>query len=352
MVCGWQKGEKEAILLSDVQRLCVLSLSTGRTQRKIGKLQPLLKNVLSVTTSANGSWLAGVLTTGELFLWRKDADCLKTVGAVEGVSALAAAAQNSTVKLSLFVSNDGKRVLLLAQVGAAFLWESLEEQDLPSVPGARLGGRWAEVLPDGQASLPQGEDMESAVHAVFVADEVLGDCCLACFAFISGEALVLTTVRLHWFEQVERCIRAAPLRVQWATQTQLLGELVPACQPVKSRGALLAAFTTDGSLLALAINQINPKATQVLFVKPMSCVTVSTSLQGCGSTARPVLASSARSYWVAGVSWTPDGLFLACMLQRGALLMLSRLGELVTLTTSGCSVELKRDFQTQARLPD
>ncbi|XP_032879284.1 ciliogenesis and planar polarity effector 1-like [Amblyraja radiata] len=335
----WIGQEKEAILLSDVQRLCVLSLSTGRTQRKIGKLQPLLKNVLSVTTSANGSWLAGVLTTGELFLWRKDADCLKTVGAVEGVSALAAAAQNSTVKLSLFVSNDGKRVLLLAQVGAAFLWESLEEQDLPSVPGARLGGRWAEVLPDGQASLPQGEDMESAVHAVFVADEVLGDCCLACFAFISGEALVLTTVRLHWFEQVERCIRAAPLRVQWATQTQLLGELVPACQPVKSRGALLAAFTTDGSLLALAINQINPKATQVLFVKPMSCVTVSTSLQGCGSTARPVPASSARSYWVAGVSWTPDGLFLACMLKRGALLMLSRLGELVTLTTSGCSVE-------------
>lgn len=46
-----------------------------------------------------------------------------------------------------------------------------------------------------------------------------------------------------------------------------------------------------------------------------------------------------RSYWVASVSWSPGGLFLACVLKRGSLLMLCRLGGLLTLTSTGCSVE-------------
>ncbi|XP_069771549.1 uncharacterized protein cplane1 [Narcine bancroftii] len=335
----WIGQEKEAILLYDDQRLSLLTLSTGRTQKKIPKLQPLLKNVLSVVTSANGIWLAGILTTGELFLWKKDGDCLKMVGAVEGVCMLAAAAQESTLELFLFVTNNGKRVLLLSQTGTAFLWQSSEQQDLPSVPGPRISGRWAQILPDERIRLPQSEDKESAVHAVFIADEMLGNCCLCSFAFISRDAVVLTTLEVKWFEQVDCCISAVPFSVQWTTQTHVLGGLIPACQPVKSRGALLIAFSPDGLVLAVIINQNDPKATQVLFVNPRNPVTVSSSLQGCGSRECPVPVRFIRSYWVGGVSWTQDGLFLACVLRRGALLLLSRLGELVTITTSGCCVE-------------
>ncbi|XP_067885187.1 ciliogenesis and planar polarity effector 1 isoform X3 [Heterodontus francisci] len=234
---------------------------------------------------------------------------------------------------------DGKRVLLVSQTGAVFLWESSEKRDLPTVPGTRLSGRWAQVMADEQAKLPQAEDKDSTIHAVFHTDEVLGDCCFCSFVFTSGEALVLTTLELKWFEQVEQCISAVPFCVQWATQTHPLGNLIPTCDPVKSRGALLAAFSTDGLVLAVIINQNDPKATQVLFVNPLNCVTVSSSFRGCGSNGRPVSARFIRSYWVGAVSWTHDSLFLACMLKRGALLLLSRLGELVTITTFGCSVE-------------
>ncbi|XP_067838180.1 ciliogenesis and planar polarity effector 1 [Heptranchias perlo] len=335
----WIGQDKEAILLSDDQRLSVLTLSTGRTQRRIPKLQPLLKNVLSVTTSDNGAWLAGVLSTGELFLWNKDGDCLKTVATVEGLCAVVAAARESGTKLFLFVSRDGKRVLLVSQTGPVFLWESNAKQDLPSVPGTRLSGRWAQVMAEEQARLPQAEDKDSTVHAVFLNDEVLGDCCFCSFVFISGEVLVLTTLELKWFEQVEQCISAVPFSVRWVTQTHLLGGLVPRCDAVKSRGALRAAFSRDGLVLALIINQNDPKATQVLFVNPLNCVTVTSSLRGCGSNGRAVPVRFIRSYWVGEVSWTHDDLFLACMLKRGALLLLSRLGELVTITTFGCSVE-------------
>ncbi|XP_062905717.1 ciliogenesis and planar polarity effector 1 isoform X1 [Mobula hypostoma] len=335
----WIGQEKEAILLNDEQRLSVLNLNTGRTQSKIPKVQPLLKNVLSVATSASGTWLAGVLTTGELFLWKKDADCLKTVGAVEEVGTLTAAAQESAVKLFLFVTNNGKRVLLLGQTGTAFLWESTEQQDLPDVPGLRLNGQWAQILPSDQARLPQEEDKESAVHAVFVTDEVLGDCCFCSFAFVSSDALVLTTLKLKWFEQVERSVSAVPFCAQWTTEVQALGVLSPACQPVKLRGALLSAFSGDALVLAVVINQNDPKASQVLFVNPMNGVAVSSSLQGCGSSECPVPTNFIRSYWVGGVSWTHDALFLICILKRGSVLLLSRLGELMTLTTFGSSVE-------------
>ncbi|XP_072373634.1 ciliogenesis and planar polarity effector 1-like [Scyliorhinus torazame] len=335
----WIGEEKEAILLSGAQRLSMLTLSTGRTQRRIPKLQPLLKNTLSVNTSANGFWLAGLLNTGELFLWQKDGDCLKTIAAVAGVCAVVAVARESATKLFLFVSRDGKRILVVSQGGTVFLWESNERRDLSSVPGTQLSGRWAQVMVDGQTKLPQAEDKDSTIHAVFHTDEVLGDCCFCCFVFTCGDALILTTLKLKWFEQVELCISAVPFCVQWVTHTQSLAALIPGCDAVKSRGALLAAFSRDGLVLAVIINQNDPKASQVLFVNPLTGVTVSSSLRGCGSSGQPVPVRFIRSYWVGAVSWTHDDLFLVCMLKRGALLLMSRLGELVTITTFGCSVE-------------
>ena len=49
--------------------------------------------------------------------------------------------------------------------------------------------------------------------------------------------------------------------------------------------------------------------------------------------------SPCRSYWVASACWSPGGLFLACVLKRGSLLMLMRLGRLLTLSTTGCDID-------------
>eukprot|EP00061_Rhincodon_typus_P016778 g45167.t1 len=229
------------------------------------------------------------------------------------------------------VNRDGKRVLVASQAGEVFLWESTEERDLSSIPDTQLSGRWAQVMVDEKVKLPQADDKESTVHAVFHTDEQTPEA--------AAEVLVLTTLRMKWFEQVEKCTSAIPFCAHWVTQTRSLGALSPVCTGVKSRGALLAAFSGDGLVLAVIINQNDPKATQVLFVNPLNDVTVSSSLRGCGSKGQPVPVRFLRSYWVGAVSWTHDGLFLACMLKRGALLLLSRLGELLSITTFGCSVE-------------
>ncbi|XP_063667358.1 ciliogenesis and planar polarity effector 1 isoform X21 [Pan troglodytes] len=134
-------------------------------------------------------------------------------------------------------------------------------------------------------------------------------------------------------------MRSLPYHVHWAQQDCHLCSLIPKCESVKSRGALISAFSRDGLTLAVTLNQKDPKATQVLFINTLNFVTLCGSLKGCSNKSPVVPATLIRSYWVGDISWTHDSLFLACMLKRGSLVLLTCQGELLTLITFGCSIE-------------
>ncbi|XP_053858447.1 ciliogenesis and planar polarity effector 1 [Vidua macroura] len=335
---SWVGQEKEAVFLLDGKCINEINLSSGKTKKKIPSLQSLLKNVVVLTTSGNAAWLAGILTTGELFLWNKDQDCLKIVPAIEESKKVVAGAQECLMRLYLYVSGDGRKVLLTTPTACAFLWESTEHENTAS--GKNIpSGRWTQVLPDESVILPSTEEKEIGVDAAFIQNEVLGDCCLCSFVFYSGECLVLTFLVLQWHENTFKNVSSLPYQIQWVQQTCSLVNLVPQCVSVKSRGALLCAFARDGLVLAVAVNQTDPKATQVLFLNTLNFVTVSGSLKGCSSKSSMTPSRFIRSYWVGDMSWTPDSLFLACVLKRGCLVLLTCMGELLTLIASGCSVE-------------
>uniref|UniRef100_A0A8C4TY82 Ciliogenesis and planar polarity effector 1 n=1 Tax=Falco tinnunculus TaxID=100819 RepID=A0A8C4TY82_FALTI len=331
---SWIGQEKEAVFLLDDKRINEINLASGKTRKKIPQLQSLLKNVVVLTTSRNCAWLAGMLTTGELFLWNKDQDCLKIVPAIEESKKVVAC----LMRLYLYVSGDGRKALLTTPTACVFLWESTEHEDTSSYKNSSAG-RWTQVLPDESVLLPSTEEKEIGVHAAFIENEILGDCCLCSFVFYSGESLVLTFLILRWHENRFKYVSSLPYQIHWVQQTCSLVNLVPHCVSVKSRGALLCAFARDGLLLAVAVNQMDPKATQILFLNTLNFVTVSGSLKGCSSKNSMVPSKFIRSYWVGDMSWTPDSLFLACMLKRGSLILLTCTGELLTLITSGCSVE-------------
>ncbi|KFP56521.1 Uncharacterized protein C5orf42, partial [Cariama cristata] len=334
---SWIGQEKEAIFLLDDKHINEINLASGKTKKKIPRLQSLLKTVVVLTTSTNGAWLAGILTTGELFLWNKDQDCLKTVPAIEESRKVVAAAQECLMRLYLYVSGDGRKALLATPAACVFLWESTENENTSSYKNSC--GRWTQILPDESVMLPSTEEKEIGVHAAFIQNETLGDCCLYSFVFYSGECLVLTFLILRWHENSFKYVSSLPYQIHWVQQTCSLVNLVPQCVSVKSRGALLCAFAGDGLLLAVAVNQTDPKATQILFLNTLNFVTVSGSLKGCSSKNSMVPSKFIRSYWVGDMSWTPDNLFLACMLKRGSLILFTCMGELLTLITSGCSVE-------------
>ncbi|OWK57779.1 Uncharacterized protein C5orf42 [Lonchura striata] len=335
---SWVGQEKEAVFLLDGKHINEINLSSGKTRKKIPSLQSLLKNVVVLTTSGNAAWLAGILTTGELFLWNKDQDCLKVVPAIKESKKVVAGAQECLMRLYLYVSGDGRKVLLTTPTACAFLWESTEHENSASGKNSP-SGRWTQVLPDESVILPSPEEKEIGVDAAFIQNEVLADCCLCSFVFYSGECLVLTFLILRWHENTFKNVSSLPYQIQWVQQTRSLVSLVPQCASVKSRGALLCAFARDGLVLAVAVNQTDPKATQVLFLNTLNFVTVSGSLKGCSSKSSMTPSRFIRSYWVGDMSWTPDSLFLACMLKRGCLVLLTCMGELLTLIASGCSVE-------------
>ncbi|XP_034512894.1 ciliogenesis and planar polarity effector 1 isoform X4 [Ailuropoda melanoleuca] len=336
---SWLGQENEAVFLLDDKFINEINLVSGRTKKKIPCLQPLLKDVIFLTTSSNDAWLAGVLTTGELFLWNKDQDCLKTIKATEKLKKMIQAAAASSLRLYLYVSGNGKRVLLITPSGCIFLWEYLEFKNIFSCKSPSLVGQWSQIIPEEAVHLPSNEDKEAVVHAVFVKNELFGDCCLCSFTFYSGECLKLTFLAIRWHENVFTLERSLPYHVHWTQQNCLLCNLVPKCESVKSRGALLSAFSRDGVTLAVTLNQKDPKATQILFINTLNFVTLCGSLRGCSNKNPVVPATLIRSYWVGDTSWTHDSLFLACMLKRGSLVLLTCQGELVTLITFGCSIE-------------
>ncbi|XP_061589161.1 ciliogenesis and planar polarity effector 1 [Cololabis saira] len=334
----WLGQEKESVFLLDDRRISEINMVSGRTKKKTPKLHPFLSSVVTMASSHNGMWLCGLLLSGELFLWNKDKDLLKTATSVPEVVQIITSTQGNSKKLYLQVSCDGMRVLLVAITGQAFLWECKDLRDLTGLRDGPVKGQWVHIQPLDETILPSPQDKEASQHTIFVKTEVMGDICLSAFVFTSGKHLIVTVLKIKWKESH---VRVGPFgySIQWATKTYPMSRLTPPCQPVKSRGALVPAFSPDGQLLAIALNQRNPKATQVLFMSTQNFVSISSCLGGCGSKKMDIPSKYIRSYWVGSVSWSSGSLFLACVLKRGSLLMLVRLGGLLTLTSSGCSVD-------------
>ncbi|XP_014824963.1 PREDICTED: uncharacterized protein C5orf42 homolog isoform X3 [Poecilia mexicana] len=334
----WLGQEKESVFLLDDKRISEINMMSGRTKKKMPKLHPLLSSVVKMTSSHNGMWLCGLLVSGELFLWNRDKDLLKTAAAVPEVVQIINSAQENSLKLCLQVSCDGTRVLLAVITGQVFLWECTEGRDFPGVRDGAVKGRWAHLLPLEETILPSSNDKEASQHVVFVKTEIMDDICLSAFVFTSGKQLVVTILKIQWSQGRMR-VGSVGYSIQWASKTYPMSHLCPPCQPVKSRGALVPAFSPDGRLLAIVLNQRKPQDTQVLFVSTQNFVSISTDLGGCGSKKLDIPSKYVRSYWVSCVSWSAEGLFFACVLKRGSLLVLARLGGLLTLTSSGCNVD-------------
>ncbi|XP_063067977.1 ciliogenesis and planar polarity effector 1 [Engraulis encrasicolus] len=337
---SWLGKEKEAVFLLDDKRICEVNMRTGRLKKRNSKLQSLMPNVVAMASSSNGVWLAGLLASGDLFLWNKDTDLFKTNSPTPQFIHQLAAAKESGAPLSLQVSGDGQRVLLVSMWGQVLLWECTAPLELSTVRGGPMvRGHWSQVQAPSHVTFPSAADKEASCHSQFIRSQVIGDACLAVFVFYVREQLTIVFLKLQWEEGVERTLSPVGYSVLWVSRTYPLGQLPSPCSPVKSRGALVASLSPDGLLLATVINQKDPRVTQVMFVSTQNFVCVSAGLGRCGSKNLNIPAKYIRSYWVASVCWSPDSLFLACVLKRGSLLMLVRLGELVTLSTTGCDVD-------------
>ena len=97
----------------------------------------------------------------------------------------------NAMRLSLQVSGDGMRVLLVVITGQVFLWECTDVRDLMGVRDGMVNGHWAQIQPLEDAILPSSEDKEASQHTIFVKSEVCihnRSTCLICFAMCQSVA--------------------------------------------------------------------------------------------------------------------------------------------------------------------
>ncbi len=78
----------------------------------------------------------------------------------------------SATQLSLQVSGDGMRVLLVTITGQVFLWECMDMRDLMGVRDGTVKGHWAQICPLEETILPSSQDKEASQHTLFVKTEV------------------------------------------------------------------------------------------------------------------------------------------------------------------------------------
>lgn len=76
------------------------------------------------------------------------------------------------VPLTLQVSGDGQRVLLVALSGQVLLWECTSPQELSMVRGATVSGRWSQVHAPSNMAFPSSTDKEAICHSVFIRSQV------------------------------------------------------------------------------------------------------------------------------------------------------------------------------------
>lgn len=216
----------------------------------------------------------------------------------------------NTTRLSLQVSGDGLRVLVVAITGQVFLWECMSVKDLMGIRDGEVKGRWSHICALGDSLLPSAQDKEASQHTIFVKTKVfifnyifalhvfspLGHVLyFTFFLFLSGYGgrLFISLCFHRWdkinhhlpenrlgggsceggvSEQVLLCsslsqrtvemhvclCRSEGYNIQWVTKTYSMSCLTPPCKPVRSRGALVPTFSPDGRLFAVVLNQRQP----------------------------------------------------------------------------------------------
>ncbi|XP_063430132.1 uncharacterized protein LOC134712479 isoform X1 [Mytilus trossulus] len=349
----WVGEEKESLLLLDNKshRLSVLYVPSGNTKRRINKLSPLLEQAEIITTTKNGRYVIGFLKSGEVFIWHKDQDILKSIHGLESI-----VSEEDFVhgKTAIFSSNDCKHIIVILGTSHIYIWNREQTESVLESRVPEIRGTWNLITVPTEAGIPNHDECpECSVEGIFFTHQNLGFCSQISFAFNKDKGVSIVTVLLSFNVDGKRSLQIAgktlrnenlealslpPVNVEWTVIHYPLKLIHPSCKPVYRQGAFITKYADNGQVIAVAANQENPMHTGVLFASPLCDTVLPVSLNGCGS--RDPYSQTGRNFWVSDMEWTCDSLFLACSLMNGCVCLLTRLGEPLVIQIVGKSLDM------------
>lgn len=266
-------------------------------------------------------------------MWHKDSDHIIHVDC--GPS-LKTKLQNGTKQNSkLYVSNDGQRVLLVTvcSSGSAInLWQFTEKIEDACNSGKRqteLPGAWwcFDTMNQVFALQPTISNKDLALDASFIVDLVLGNRFLCGLAYTLDSCVHILNLNIRWLANSN-----VPVHY-WQEIKCPLTRLASDAQPTQRKGAHVLRWSHDGRVLALATNQESGEFDNIVFLSPHCDILLVANFPKENCIRR-------HHRWVCDMTWTHDDLFIVTINNLGSICLLSRLGEPLTISTKGCSVDL------------
>lgn len=115
----WIGKDKQQLYLADGQRVNQIDPRNGKTKRKVGRLSQFVKSIVAFNLTKDGVHFCGILTSGDLIIWNKDTDQLRSING----------RNEFALKLgfncpSIFVSNDTRKIILITSRNKVYVWET------------------------------------------------------------------------------------------------------------------------------------------------------------------------------------------------------------------------------------
>ncbi|XP_021376995.1 uncharacterized protein LOC110465482 isoform X2 [Mizuhopecten yessoensis] len=336
----WVGQEHESLFMIDNEfhRISVLYVPSGKTKKKVPRLTALVDSTICVGTTRDGAYLIGLTHHGDIFFWHKDRDVLKTV---RGLAGIVSSEELQQEPCRLFASADCQYFLLVIGTHNFFVWKTEQSEDILESKLPEVQGSWNKVAIPNNINIPVScqDCAECSIDAVFFNHESLGNCCQMSVVYNIEQSLCVISLLLRFGTNAEfYSSKVAPFQVEWTVIQYPFKHIHPSYEPIQSKGAYVNCYANNGQVVAVAANQNTPGHSSMLFVSPLTDTVMVSEMKGCG--VRDRYSKMGSMYWLREMTWTCDDLFLACIMNSGAVCLLSRLGEPMYIRTFGQSVEL------------
>ncbi|CAM1306898.1 Uncharacterised protein g4484 [Pycnogonum litorale] len=325
----WLGKDKHDVFVYDCNRIGLLQLPSGKVKKKICDVHQFKENIARMSPSRNGVYMVGLYCDGNLFVWNKSDGTLTTVIGLKEFC-LKKTEHSYYALPRLFVSNDGCHIILVFEFNKVYIWERTSDTKDEQC------GKWIYVSEASDIILPSPQCKEADIMFGFnCADDINSSSMLGSFMFNMKGFLIVSSVFIL-------PSRIGDFKCNWNMIKISHEDIDPCFRSVRHRYAYVSSYSNDNKIICIAANQADSSVTKLLFVSPETESVVVTNMKGCG--AKSEQFQNERHFWIRSLAWTADDMYVVAMNGQGSVCVLTRLGQLLTISTQGCSFEKRANL--------
>ncbi|XP_042207025.1 uncharacterized protein LOC121855908 isoform X2 [Homarus americanus] len=376
----WIGEDARKVYLVSRQFLGEVDLRTGCTS-KIQKLSHITKTAAAVNYTYDGTYIYGILTSGDIFFWNQTSEFLSQALGIpalvthgtcstgrdshdgplqavqdffkqlkpqnlgnnettENVESAPGCSSPSHYKPNIFASSDCSKVIVVLGASQVYLWE----KDLTkpcSKNSSTIPGHWSVVLCHSGIPLPSLLSRETQVTSCFLLQGSQGKQCHTTFSFVDNSCLIMTTLTLQW--EGSGCLvpPAAVVSAFWnyiSVSHQTFG--MRENELLQRKGTLISQYAHGQCLISIAVNSLQQHS-KLLYLHPMCSTVVVANVSDAVGQQDLYNANNSKSHWVSDLAWCRDNTYVVGCLRSGSVFIATRMGPLVKISCSGENLQLQ-----------